>query len=257
MSADDVGVSCAASSSTSIVRLAAVTPRRRCVGAGKHATRRGHSGVKSFGMLKRPEPNSRLLVSPLCFVATLAAVAVVAGLTLLLLDVLPPELRLRRQLISATALLSIGLAYVWLQVLVKPRPKDLPRRLMVASAFILWGTDQLLASSPLAGDIGLARVSGPLRHPASPVGPYASISPNLVTRQSSRYRYHLSGYPSRTIQTSTPARRRSPSSRVLRGNDESLSQVRMLSEPLKGLFRGSQASSSHSVWNVSGLSMRW
>jgi hypothetical protein len=46
---------------------------------------------------------------------------------------------------SAAPLLSIGAASLGFQVLIRPRPLDLLKALIVSSAFILWGIDQLFA----------------------------------------------------------------------------------------------------------------
>lgn len=110
--------------------------------------------MTSFSFLTRTEPASQR-PKPLFFlVITLAAVALVAGLAGLLLGILPRDVPASHRLISATALLSIGLAYLTVQLLAKPRLQELLRRLMVASAFILWGIDQLLPPGTLADVIG-------------------------------------------------------------------------------------------------------
>jgi hypothetical protein len=56
--------------------------------------------------------------------------------------------------VSAAPLLLIGLAYVGLQPLVRPRPLELLKRLMLGGAFILWGIDQLLPPGRLATTLG-------------------------------------------------------------------------------------------------------
>jgi hypothetical protein len=56
--------------------------------------------------------------------------------------------------VSAAPLLLIGAAYLGFQVLTHPRLLDLFKALIVSSAFILWGIDQLLPVSWLATTLG-------------------------------------------------------------------------------------------------------
>jgi len=56
--------------------------------------------------------------------------------------------------ISAAPLLFIGAAYLGFQVLIRPKPLDLFKALMVSSAFILWGVDQLLPGGRVATTLG-------------------------------------------------------------------------------------------------------
>ena len=62
--------------------------------------------------------------------------------------------RLTHAPVSAAPLLLIGLAYLGLQPLVRPRPLELLMRMMLGTAFILWGIDQLLPAGPLATVLG-------------------------------------------------------------------------------------------------------
>ena len=56
--------------------------------------------------------------------------------------------------VSALPLLLIGIAYLGLQAMLRPRPVELLKRVMLASAFILWGIDQLLPIGPVATTLG-------------------------------------------------------------------------------------------------------
>lgn len=56
--------------------------------------------------------------------------------------------------LSAAPLLFIGAASVGFQVLIRPKPLDLLKALIVSSAFILWGIDQLLPSGWVATTLG-------------------------------------------------------------------------------------------------------
>jgi hypothetical protein len=81
--------------------------------------------------------------------------ALLSCAALLLVDGAPGLLsRLSHAPVSATPLLLIGLAYLGLQPLVRPRPLELLKRMMLGTVFILWGIDQLLPAGPLATVLG-------------------------------------------------------------------------------------------------------
>ena len=74
---------------------------------------------------------------------------------LLLFDFFPALLPLLRHgPVSAFPLLLIGITYLGLQVVLRPAPLELLKRVMLASAFILWGIDQLLPTGPVATTLG-------------------------------------------------------------------------------------------------------
>jgi hypothetical protein len=56
--------------------------------------------------------------------------------------------------LSALPLLLAGASYAILQALLRPPPMELLRRLMLASAFLLWGIVQLMPAGRLATDLG-------------------------------------------------------------------------------------------------------
>jgi hypothetical protein len=61
--------------------------------------------------------------------------------------------------LGAIPLALIGVAYVILQLRLRPNRQTLMKRLLLAGTFILWAIDQLLPSGPLAVFIGDVVVS--------------------------------------------------------------------------------------------------
>ena len=78
--------------------------------------------------------------------------ALVAGVLLLLSDLFP--LPWPHAPISAAPLLLIGAAYLAFQILTGPTLLDLCKALIVSSAFILWGIDQMLPAGWFATTLG-------------------------------------------------------------------------------------------------------
>ncbi|MCA1594816.1 MAG: hypothetical protein LC772_00090 [Chloroflexi bacterium] len=93
---------------------------------------------------------------PLRSVCTVFALfACVGGAVLIASDLLPRQIPwLRHAPASAAPLLLIGVAYICLQPIARPSLLELLQRLMLGSAFILWGIDQLLPPGPAAALIG-------------------------------------------------------------------------------------------------------
>jgi hypothetical protein len=56
--------------------------------------------------------------------------------------------------LSAMPLLLAGASYIALQGLLRPPPIELVKRLLLGSAFLLWGIVQLMPPSALATDLG-------------------------------------------------------------------------------------------------------
>lgn len=56
--------------------------------------------------------------------------------------------------LSALPLLLAGASYTALQVVLRPAPMELLRRLMLGAAFLLWGMVQLMPAGVLATDLG-------------------------------------------------------------------------------------------------------
>jgi hypothetical protein len=56
--------------------------------------------------------------------------------------------------LSALPLLLAGTSYLVLQAIVRPRPLELLKRVMLAAAFLLWGIVQLMPAGNLASELG-------------------------------------------------------------------------------------------------------
>jgi hypothetical protein len=56
--------------------------------------------------------------------------------------------------LSAFPLLLAGSSYLVLQMILRPRPLELLKRLMLGIAFLLWGVVQLMSASGLATELG-------------------------------------------------------------------------------------------------------
>ncbi len=94
------------------------------------------------------------LVHKLLYLFTwfVVVLALVAGVTLLTSDVFLTILP--HAPVSAAPLLLAGAAYLGFQVLIRPKPLDLCKALIVSSAFILWGVDQLFPLGRVATTLG-------------------------------------------------------------------------------------------------------
>lgn len=105
-----------------------------------------------------PIPTQLIVPKPSVFTHIIYVFLVLALLgcaTLLLFDFFPALLPLLRHgPVSALPLLLIGIAYFGLQAILRPAPLELLKRGMLASAFILWGIDQLLPTGPVATTLG-------------------------------------------------------------------------------------------------------
>jgi hypothetical protein len=56
--------------------------------------------------------------------------------------------------LSAMPLLLVGGSYIALQGVLRPAPIELVKRLLLGSAFVLWGIVQLMPPAPIATDLG-------------------------------------------------------------------------------------------------------
>ena len=94
------------------------------------------------------------MINELLYLCTqiIVILAFVAGIILLLCDIFLTVFP--HAPISAAPLLFIGVAYLGFQMLIKPTPIDLFKALIVSTAFILWGVDQLLPSGWFATTLG-------------------------------------------------------------------------------------------------------
>ena len=94
-------------------------------------------------------PISKLLSAVTWLLVTLSFLT---SLLLLASDVLTTPLS--HAPVSAAPLFLIGAASLAFVLLTRPKPLDLFKALIVSSAFILWGVDQLLPASWLATTLG-------------------------------------------------------------------------------------------------------
>jgi hypothetical protein len=78
--------------------------------------------------------------------------ALIVGFILLLSDIFSTPLS--HAPTSAAPLLLIGATYLGFQMLMRPKPLDLFKALIVSSAFLLWGIDQLLPTGWFATTLG-------------------------------------------------------------------------------------------------------
>jgi hypothetical protein len=86
------------------------------------------------------------------FTQTFVVFALIAGAFLLVSDLFISHLS--HMPLSAAPLLLIGVAYLAFQVLIRAQLLDFFKALIVSSAFILWGIDQLLPSGGFATTLG-------------------------------------------------------------------------------------------------------
>ena len=87
--------------------------------------------------------------------AALAALALTSTIGLLTLATnvgfargLPPAA------ISALPLLTVGLAFLLVQTMIRPRRAELLKNLLIVAAFLLWGVVQLIERNPLSKTLG-------------------------------------------------------------------------------------------------------
>jgi hypothetical protein len=119
--------------------------------------------------LKEPRKSSSLEDSLRLAARILAVVALLASGVLLLRDAAPKLAAFVKFVIamaprawallghaplSAMPLLLVGASYIALQGLLRPAPIELVKRLLLGSAFLLWGIVQLMPPSVLATDLG-------------------------------------------------------------------------------------------------------
>jgi hypothetical protein len=119
--------------------------------------------------IRRPGEGSALEEILRWLTRSLAAMAVVSSFALLcvgatpMLSALPAYisrgafrcwLLLKNVPLSALPLLLAGCSYLVLQAILRPRPLELLKRVMLGAAFLLWGVVQLLPASDLANELG-------------------------------------------------------------------------------------------------------
>jgi hypothetical protein len=124
---------------------------------------------QSPGSLKRPGERSILVELGRWMTRSLAAMAVVSCIALIAVGATPLLTGLSVNLarwarygwdlmkgapLSALPLLLAGASYIVLQALLRPRPLELLKRMMLGSAFLLWGVTQLMPTSALTTELG-------------------------------------------------------------------------------------------------------
>ena len=88
---------------------------------------------------------------------TIVLVAIAAACSIALLTSSAPidiPLRFSAPVISATPLLLIGVSFLVVQMMLRPRWTELLKNVLLAAAFILWGVVQLLKKSALSERLG-------------------------------------------------------------------------------------------------------
>jgi hypothetical protein len=56
--------------------------------------------------------------------------------------------------ISALPLLTVGLSFLLVQAMIRPRRAEFLRNLLIVAAFLLWGVVQLIEHNPLSKSLG-------------------------------------------------------------------------------------------------------
>lgn len=125
-----------------------------------------NSKVSSF---KRPDEGSALeellgwLARSLAVMALLSSFALLCVGATPLLSSLPTYIAkaalrgwalVKNVPLSALPLLLAGSSYLVLQAILRPRPLELLKRLMLGTAFLLWGVVQLMPASNLTAELG-------------------------------------------------------------------------------------------------------
>jgi hypothetical protein len=125
--------------------------------------------VEHLSSMKRPGEGSaveellRWLTRSLAILAILSSVALLCVGATPMLSSLPAVIAtqasrawelLKSAPLSALPLLLAGASYLVLQVILRPRPLELFKRVMLAAAFLLWGIVQLMPAGNLASELG-------------------------------------------------------------------------------------------------------
>jgi hypothetical protein len=124
---------------------------------------------QSLGSLKRPSERSILVELGRWITRSLAVMAVVSCIALVAVGATPlltawstaiarwtarGWAQIKVVPLSAIPLLLAGASYIVLQALLRPRPLELLKRMMLGSAFLLWGVTQLMPASALTTELG-------------------------------------------------------------------------------------------------------
>jgi peptidoglycan/LPS O-acetylase OafA/YrhL len=102
--------------------------------------------------LRRGEFVNRILRS---MTMTLVVLALAFSAALLAKDAGMSHIpQMPRGAISAMPLLLVGVAFLILQLMIRPRPKECLKNLLLAATFILWGIVQLMPQNALSMRLG-------------------------------------------------------------------------------------------------------
>jgi uncharacterized membrane protein HdeD (DUF308 family) len=121
------------------------------------------SSMKRPGERSAVEELLRWLTRSLAILAVLSSVALLCVGVTPMLSSFPAAIAtqasrcwalLKNVPLSALPLLLAGISYLVLQVIVRPRPLELFKRVMLAAAFLLWGIVQLMPAGNLASELG-------------------------------------------------------------------------------------------------------
>lgn len=86
---------------------------------------------------------------------TLVVLALALSAALLVKDLgMGPSLRLPRGVISGAPLLLVAVALLVIQLVIRPRRKELLKNALLAATFILWGIVQLMPQNELSLKLG-------------------------------------------------------------------------------------------------------
>jgi hypothetical protein len=86
---------------------------------------------------------------------TLVIVALAFSVALLAKDAgMGTLLRLPRSIISALSLSLVGVAFLIVQLVIRPRAKEFLRNMLLAATFVLWGVVQLMTQNILSIRLG-------------------------------------------------------------------------------------------------------
>lgn len=108
---------------------------------------------QQFGLRSRPLAKVNRVL--LCITIILVVVAIVSAIAMLAKDAGMGLLRgLPRGVDSAIPLLLVGLALLIVQLMIRPRFKELLKNVLLAAAFILWGVVQLMPQNTLSMKLG-------------------------------------------------------------------------------------------------------
>ena len=108
--------------------------------------------VTSVSLPLRTQRSTPIYKILYAFTWAIVVLALITGAFLLVSDLFP--VHLSHMPLSAAPLFLIGAGYLAFQILIRAQLLDLFKALIVSSAFILWGIDQLLPSSWLATALG-------------------------------------------------------------------------------------------------------